>query len=977
MLDRLEGELGTRVDEGDCKLVHRATDRCAFVKAHCTDEEAGLFSYLSLYYCHLPHHQPVAFVILALWLAMLFTTIGIAASDFFCINLSTISNILGMSESMAGVTFLAFGNGSPDVFSTFAAMRTHSGSLAVGELIGAAGFITSVVAGSMALIMPFEVPRRAFVRDLGFFTVAASFSMAFLYDGSLHLWECVVMIAFYVFYVCTVVVWHWWLGRRRRSQEQRMAAPAIDANVTRMDGPALEVRAEGVENGTVSAVSEGETTSLLQGHGSNDDFGALERGRRSPHLQPVEYYDEEESRDRWLAELNNNMRISRPPRGERRPTLNPIRPSLVGALEFRAVLSSMQKSKNVRTMSPNHRRFSDDPNFTTAQQQDGASFVSDPELASNVGSDFGGAMDASLSTNRTRAVSTNDASGVHLGADAMNKLPPRLKVLDKPHAAGRGAHLLQRSRSPSPSFSISPPPSTSGSRSSSRAPSHSRTSRASSTDLLAPPAPGYGGGGTSRSKEQSQASTATLAGHQPPDVSARMSPQLLPRISLPHEPGPSHGRAPHSPFPTYTDSPAMMSAQSTPGPPALVLPGPRISVDSYNAGSEEVDDEPIVWWPYSVLPAPGILAGTLFPTLYPWGKKNVWEKLLGVVSAPSVFLLAITLPVVESDAEDDEGASPAEAYLTPGNDVAPPSSVPGLVAARPDNPAHAAADVRTDYFQTVVHHSKPPHPERRPSKAQVSLSVEAEADEPPHAEWNRWLVGIQTVIAPLFVVLVVWANSTPDPEDAGGLLRSCLYSLIASCVALLLLMTTTSATRPPRWRFVLCFLGFVVSVTWISTIANEVVGVLKAFGVILGISDAILGLTIFAVGNSLGDLVANITVARLGLPVMALSACFGGPMLNILLGVGISGLYMTVRNGVHRHEEDPHGGFHYKPYEIEISSTLLISGATLLLTLVGLLVAVPLNGWRMDHKIGWGLMALWTVSTLGNILVEVTGWWVF
>src|SRR5213078_1015521 len=102
-----------------------------------------LLSYLTLYYCRLPQAQPVAFIIIALWLALLFSTIGIAASDFFSINLSTIASILGMSESLAGVTFLAFGNGSPDVFSTFAAISTNSGSLAVGELFGAAGFITA------------------------------------------------------------------------------------------------------------------------------------------------------------------------------------------------------------------------------------------------------------------------------------------------------------------------------------------------------------------------------------------------------------------------------------------------------------------------------------------------------------------------------------------------------------------------------------------------------------------------------------------------------------------------------------------------------------------------------------------------------------------------------------------------------------------------------------------------------------------
>ena len=60
-----------------------------------------------------------------------------------------------------------------------------------------------------------------------------------------------------------------------------------------------------------------------------------------------------------------------------------------------------------------------------------------------------------------------------------------------------------------------------------------------------------------------------------------------------------------------------------------------------------------------------------------------------------------------------------------------------------------------------------------------------------------------------------------------------------------------------------------ISIAWISTIAGEVVGVLKTFGVVLNISEALLGLTIFAAGNSIGDLIADITVARLGYPVMA------------------------------------------------------------------------------------------------------------
>lgn len=90
------------------------------------------------------HTKPfIAFAYLLL-LSFLFSFIGIVASDFFCPNLSTIATYLGLSETTAGVTFLAFGNGSPDVFSTFSAMNQGTFSLAIGELIGAATFSESM-----------------------------------------------------------------------------------------------------------------------------------------------------------------------------------------------------------------------------------------------------------------------------------------------------------------------------------------------------------------------------------------------------------------------------------------------------------------------------------------------------------------------------------------------------------------------------------------------------------------------------------------------------------------------------------------------------------------------------------------------------------------------------------------------------------------------------------------------------------------
>ena len=55
---------------------------------------------------------------------------------------------------------------------------------------------------------------------------------------------------------------------------------------------------------------------------------------------------------------------------------------------------------------------------------------------------------------------------------------------------------------------------------------------------------------------------------------------------------------------------------------------------------------------------------------------------------------------------------------------------------------------------------------------------------------------------------------------------------------------------------------------------------------------AILGLTVLAVGNSVGDWVADTAVARAGKPAMGVASCFGSPLLNDVLGLGIA---LTVR----------------------------------------------------------------------------------
>ena len=110
-------------------------------------------------------------------------------------------------------------------------------------------------------------------------------------------------------------------------------------------------------------------------------------------------------------------------------------------------------------------------------------------------------------------------------------------------------------------------------------------------------------------------------------------------------------------------------------------------------------------------------------------------------------------------------------------------------------------------------------------------------------------------------------------------------------------MCSSSPGRAPTWRPLFSFIGFGVAVLWIYALANEIVALLKVFGVALGFSDAILGLTLLAWGNSISDLVADVAVARRGFPRMGFSASFGGPLFNLLVGIGLPFTVKILKNG--------------------------------------------------------------------------------
>ncbi|CAK5268541.1 unnamed protein product [Mycena citricolor] len=713
--------------EKQCQpIVFPAADQCAHVRDQCPLPQTFLtIPYLERYYCADTPLRPLVFTGLVVWLVFLFSTLGISASDFFTPNLATIAQLLGLDENVAGVTFLALGNGSPDVFSTFSAMRAGTGSLAIGELLGAASFIVSCVVGSMCIIKPFQLHKAAqFLRDVGFMFVAVSLLLVILWDGSIHFWESALMIGLYVLYVATVIAQNWWERRQdqKRELEARIRAEYDDSDATPSPG--------------FGRYRDDPSPAPLLVAPSPTRARAISAPGAPPRLQTE------------LPRRPHSRTPSPSPSFSTMPSF-----SLVGALEFRQVIASLQ----------------------------------------------------------------HEAAG------------PSLHIFDSPTPYAGGHYSTVRSRS--------------------RTVSHD--------------GPWDAGLGL------------------PLDV---VDERAHPRLIVTREDSEN-----------YFDHETIDASPTTLHSPALSDGDTESQIHVPSRHQRTLDSLTAAFH-------------TLFPSLQHFRSKSILGQIASVFAVPAVLCLTLTLPVVVTPYRSSHHSH----EKTPGDES-------NLI------------DFEEEGVERV-------------------LIAEEELEEEMHGmSYNRWLTSVQCTFGPLFCAMVLFGGHRYQPW---ALLCA---GIVGVAVSILVLFFGEHGDNI-SYRMVRCSVGFFVAVVWIMAIADEVVKVLQTFGFIFGLSDAIIGLTIFAVGNSLADLVANMSVAVFA-PIMGFSACFGGPMLNILLGVGGSGSYIIHQTSV--------------PYELHFGKTLMVSNVGLMILLAATLLVVPLNGYHLTRTWGFVLIGAYAILMAINVFVEL------
>ncbi|EGT33728.1 CBN-NCX-6 protein [Caenorhabditis brenneri] len=231
-------------DDGDqCTIQGNLTSTqvCSYVKCNDDNCEGGGYLLWTRYVeCA---SSPAARVLLIIagvvYMLVLFIMVSSAADDFFSPSISSIVAHLRISESVAGVTFMAFGNGAPDVFGAIASVLsspTPKADLALGELFGAGLFVTTMVLAVTIFSRPFKAEVFSSIRDIAFYLVALSFlALCFVFYDHVEIWMPISFLGIYLLYVCTVILSQILHNRQKREREETVVKPAEIESVESLD----------------------------------------------------------------------------------------------------------------------------------------------------------------------------------------------------------------------------------------------------------------------------------------------------------------------------------------------------------------------------------------------------------------------------------------------------------------------------------------------------------------------------------------------------------------------------------------------------------------------------------------------------------------------------------------------------------------------------------------------------------------------
>ena len=234
---------------------------------------------------------------------------------------------------------------------------------------------------------------------------------------------------------------------------------------------------------------------------------------------------------------------------------------------------------------------------------------------------------------------------------------------------------------------------------------------------------------------------------------------------------------------------------------------------------------------------------------------------------------------------------------------------------------------------------------------------------PTDGYYCRSLIALSCALSSIWLAIYFWMQYDVNLFQPKTLLFMLAFIsiMIITCIAILRFAPTENDHMPLTYSGPIALYGFVIAATWIDFIADNLVNLLQFFGILFHIPSSILGITILAWGNSMGDLSANMTMARKGLSNMAITACFAGPIFNILIGLasGFSAL---------RHIQDK------DEIEVTVSSSITVGFVFLILNSIFIIgTGVFICNGVVPKAYGYFAWVLYSIYIITSICVQFKG----
>ncbi|KAF8681701.1 hypothetical protein HU200_045132 [Digitaria exilis] len=235
-------------------------------------------------------------------------------------------------------------------------------------------------------------------------------------------------------------------------------------------------------------------------------------------------------------------------------------------------------------------------------------------------------------------------------------------------------------------------------------------------------------------------------------------------------------------------------------------------------------------------------------------------------------------------------------------------------------------------------------------------------DIAPH-RWSRPYAIASAALAPVLLAFTWTSHSHRRQHSVAVLISGAILGVVLGAVA----AATTESGSPPRGRkrrVPWLAAGFAMSVVWAYTLARELVALLVSIGYVVGIKPSVLGVTVLAWGDSLGDLVSNVAMAvhgGAGGAQTAVSGCYAGPLFNTVVGLGLS---LALAAGAQRPA----------PFVVPVDAAAYEAVGFFGAALAWALFVVPVRGMRIDRVYGVGLIAIYLCFFAVRV-AETLGLW--